>query len=98
MDSNRLRMLAGVAQDTTTKSGVLLENIQKPKPGQAFGANDQAAPEDYTEDQLSRVADLLYCASQVGGKELAQTVFKALDRKMKGEFNYANWKYVAPKQ
>jgi hypothetical protein len=43
------------------------------------------------------VADLLFAAHTIGGKPLAQKVFKLIPDSMKGEFNYAKWEYVAPK-
>lgn len=96
MDSKRLRELAGLPAGAITYSGVLLEVMQKPKPGQAFGANDQGPPEDYTEDQLSRLADILYMAGQIEDG-LSQAAFKGLPANLQGEFNYAKWQYVAPK-
>ena len=98
MDNKRLRELAGLPceEDSVVEVGMLVE-MKKPQPGQSFGTNDQAPPENHTPDQLSRAADMLYCAHEVGGKELAQKVFKLLPGSLKGEFNYAKWEYVAPK-
>lgn len=96
MDTNRIRRLAGIPEDAVVQTGMLVE-MKKPQPGQAFGTNDQGPPEDHTPDELSRLADLLYAANVVGGKELAQKVFKLVPDSMKGEFNYAKWEYVASK-
>jgi hypothetical protein len=82
-----MRRLAGLPEERIVESGILLE-MNKPQPGQAFGTNDQGPPENNTPDQLSRVADLLYTAHEVGGRELAQKVFRLLPDNTKGEFNY----------
>jgi hypothetical protein len=100
MDNKRLRQLAGlplnetlVSQEPATLETEVLTEMKKPKHGQAYGANDTGPPEDYTAAQLSRVADLLFYANKVGGKPLAQNVFKLLNSNLRGEFNYSNWKY-----
>ena len=97
MDAKRIRELAGIPAEAIVQTGMLLEMMKKPQPGQAFGTNDQGPPENNTPDELSRVADLVYAANLVGGKELAQKVFKLVPDSMKGEFNYAKWEYVASK-
>jgi len=96
MDANRMRELAGLPKERIFEVQMLME-MKKPQPGQSFGTSDQAEPENHTPDELSRAADLLYCAHEVGGKELSQKVFKLLPDSMKGEFNYAKWQYVAEK-
>ena len=96
MDANRIRQLAGIPAEAIVETGMLVE-MKKPQPGQAFGTNDQGPPENHTPDELSRLADLVYAANLVGGKELAQKVFKVVPDSMKGEFNYAKWEYVASK-
>ena len=97
MDNKRMLRLAGVPVTETIVEDVemLIEMEHKPKAGQAFGTNDQAAPEDNTPEELSRVADLLYAARVVGGKELAKKIFAELSQEIKGEFNYSKWKYVS---
>lgn len=50
-------------------------------------------PEDYTEEQLSRVYDMLYSAEQAGLEP--KLVFSVIPENMKLEFNYSNWKYRA---
>jgi hypothetical protein len=96
MDAKRIRQLAGIPEDATVEVGMLVE-MKKPQPGQAFGANDQGPPENHSAEELSRLADLVYAAHTIGGKELAQKVFKLVPDNMKGEFNYAKWEYVASK-
>ena len=96
MDANRIRQLAGIPAEAIVETGMLVE-MKKPQSGQAFGTNDQGPPENHTPDELSRLADLVYAANLVGGKELAQKVFKVVPDSMKGEFNYAKWEYVASK-
>jgi len=61
--------------------------------GQQFGCHDQAPPEKYTPEHLSRVRDMLLAAEKVDEK-LAQQVFKLLPDDLKCEFAYSNWKYV----
>ena len=96
MDANRMKELAGIPADAEINVKMLNE-MQKPKPGQAFGTNDQDEPTEHTPDELSRIADLLYAAHNVGGRELSQKVFKMLPKSATGEFNYAKWEYVADK-
>lgn len=98
MDSKRMRELAGISPEVVIETGTLLEMVHKPKPGQKFGKNDRAEPKKHTTDELSRIADLLHCAHQVGDKALSQQVFKLLPDSAKLEFNRANWEYVAPKR
>lgn len=96
MDANRIRQLAGIPAEAIVEVGMLVE-MKKPQPGQAFGTNDQGPPENHSPEELSRLADLVYAAHTIGGKALAQKVFKLVPDSMKGEFNYAKWEYVAPK-
>jgi hypothetical protein len=84
-DTNRLRELAGL------KNKPLNEAMSKPQPGQAYGATDTGAPEEHSEEQLSRAADLLYYADQLG---VQKEVWAALPRNLKVEWNYSKWRYV----
>ena len=97
MKLERLRELAGVpaTEEQLDEAGSAVSDkfVKKPKPGQQFGATDTAAPEDYTPAQLSRLADAMYYAKKAGLSP--QKVFSLAPQKMKGEWNYANWKYVA---
>ena len=69
--------------------------MQKPEVGKKYGCSDQGPPQNTTQWALSRVADMLYAAFQLGGHELMQKVFMTLDDSVKLEFNYARWTYVA---
>lgn len=68
--------------------------MQKPFVGRKFGCSDQQEPINSTVQELSRVADLLYAAYQLGGKEMMVKAFALIDDGQKLEFNYSSWTYV----
>jgi hypothetical protein len=95
-DSGPRNYKVGPARKRMTESEVLdgiLEEMDKPVKGKQYGTTDQGKPENHSVEELSRVADLLWAATQVGGRKLSQDVFKLLPQSLRGEFNYANWKY-----
>ena len=92
MDKNRLREFAGIKIPLVEQAKIIK---RKPRPGQKFGTSDQAPPEDFTEDQLSRLADALWAAQEAGLDP--KKVFKLAPDTMKGEWNFSNWTYQKEK-
>jgi len=68
------------------------EDMKKGVHGEQHGSSDMGKPETYTEEQLSRLYDVLYYTEKAGGDE--KKVFSVFPDAMKGEFNYSNWRYV----
>lgn len=68
--------------------------MQKPVVGQKYGCSD-SGPSGLSAWTLSRVADLLYAAYCLGGREAMVKAFAIVDDKTKLEFNYSSWTYVA---
>lgn len=68
--------------------------MEKGVHGVIMGCHDQGVPEIYTEEQLSRVHDMLYNAHRAGlPREDIQKIFSTLPEMMKLEFNYSCWRY-----
>jgi hypothetical protein len=68
--------------------------LNLPVHGEQHGCNDQGAPSSHSEEELSRVYDMLYSAEQAGlGHEQVRKIFSTLPESMKLEFNYSNWRY-----
>jgi hypothetical protein len=68
--------------------------LEKPVHGSQHGCTDQGQPTEHTEEQLSRVYDMLYAAEQAGvNPDQTQKIFSSLPDSMKLEFNYSNWRY-----
>ena len=78
---------------STFKTYLEEAKMDKPRAGKAYGSTDQAAPEKYTPEQLSRLTDAMYNAQEAGIDY--QAVFKLAPDDMKLEWNYSKWKYVA---
>ena len=71
--------------------------MERPIHGTQHGCTDTGAPTEHTEDQLSRVYDMLYAAEQAGlDHEQVRKIFTTLPESMKLEFNYSNWRYCNP--
>lgn len=84
----------------------MANKITPKKNGEQLGCTDTAAPEAYTEEQLSRVHDLLLAAQRLEDSVenlegvrslplLTSQTFKLLPETLKLEFNYSNWRYRA---
>lgn len=75
----------------------MANKITPKKPGTQMGCTDTDKPENYTEDQLSLLHDLLLAAQRLEDNTntamLTAQVFKLLPEMLKLEFNYSNWKY-----
>jgi len=70
------------------------------KDGQKMGMSDGDAPQNCTEEQLSRLADAFYCVQQadlLGGAHGAKSMWDALPRDVKMDYNYTSWTYRAAK-
>ena len=75
-----------------------MKKISVPVVGKSYGASDTAAPKNTTPAQLSRVLDILYAAQESGlkgpeGQSLVDSIWGAIPKEVKGDFNYAKWKY-----
>lgn len=81
--------------DKIAKEIIAIGRVTKPTPGRQYGTTDQGPPEDYTEYQLSRIADILYAAQEA--KLDPKKFWKILPDNMKMEWNYAKWKYESLK-
>jgi len=68
--------------------------MKKAIQGEQYGTSDMGKPIACTEEQLSRVYDVLYNAEKAGlKKDVIKKIFMCLPEDMKLEFNYSNWKY-----
>lgn len=92
-----MRSLAGIASDAEVHSAPI-QQLKKPYPGMVFGEDGAELPIKHTEDELSRLADLMYAALQQGGQEMVQNVFRLIPSELKAEFSYSRWEYVAVAQ
>lgn len=65
--------------------------------GTPFGCEDGASPEKYTEEQLSRLLDLMTCWRNSNDAVGLAHVWEGLPSDMKMEYNFCKWKYVSAK-
>lgn len=72
--------------------------------GQPMGCSDSAPPEQYTEEQLSRAADLIEGARELArflspkdGEALTRRTFGALPVRMRFAITWSRWTYRARK-
>ena len=62
------------------------------------GTTDGMTPENYTEDVLSRISDILEISKYLESKDkdfknLSQEIFNILPQSAKDEWNYSKWNY-----
>jgi hypothetical protein len=88
MDKQRLRKLAGLQESVE-----LIVEMDKPTHGKMMGSTDGDELETHDAEEMSRVADLLWAATQVGGANLRKKVADLLPTSIKGEFTHSKWKY-----
>jgi hypothetical protein len=64
--------------------------------GQAMGCSDTGAPEEFSEEQLSRGLDLLNAAARVS-PAIHSVVYKSLPSGMTFEMTWCKWRYRSPR-
>lgn len=65
-----------------------------PVHGQQMGCNESEPPRDSTNQQLSRIYDMLTLAVEVGGSELRMNVWNTLPGPLKMDYIWSKWIYV----
>jgi hypothetical protein len=72
-------------------NGKLMLEVNKPEEGKQYGQKTGNAPVNFTQSQLSRLADALYNGQQAGLN--VQELFNLAPEQMRLEYRFANWQY-----